>query len=281
MRPVAGSDRAPEGCALAQRVGGARLPGGAPPPRLRHRRRARPRGRAGHGVAPCPASSSTARWTGWPRSAWPHPFVRSRARAAAPPGVRRHRGRPAAARPLAGRAGTPPPRRPGRAAAQAGGGPAPGRRRRPAGGGPADRLRRQALAALAVPPPGDDPVALWRHHSAAAVGAFLDAYSTNSSDAPHHRVDDAHVEGEHDDGPQGRHEDHEHRQRGPDEGPDEPEHLAQRVPGPEQEHGDELDDPEEQPEPSPGADVDAGTRTSASASVWSSSVMAARPLRML
>ena len=41
-----------------------------------------------------------------------------------------------------------------------------------------------ALAALAVPPPGDDPVALWRHHSAAAVGAFLDAYSTNSSDAP-------------------------------------------------------------------------------------------------
>jgi DNA-binding PadR family transcriptional regulator len=42
-----------------------------------------------------------------------------------------------------------------------------------------------ALAALAVPPPGDDPVALWRHHSAAAVGAFLDAYSsTNSSVAP-------------------------------------------------------------------------------------------------
>jgi hypothetical protein len=36
-----------------------------------------------------------------------------------------------------------------------------------------------------VPPPGDDPVALWRHHSAAAVAAFLDDYrSTNSSVAP-------------------------------------------------------------------------------------------------
>ncbi|HZM29036.1 MAG TPA: PadR family transcriptional regulator [Acidimicrobiales bacterium] len=41
-----------------------------------------------------------------------------------------------------------------------------------------------ALDALAVPPPGDDPVALWRHHSAAAVAAFLENYSTNSSDAP-------------------------------------------------------------------------------------------------
>jgi DNA-binding PadR family transcriptional regulator len=41
-----------------------------------------------------------------------------------------------------------------------------------------------ALDALAVPPAGDDPVALWRHHSAAAVAAFLEAYSTNSSVAP-------------------------------------------------------------------------------------------------
>jgi DNA-binding PadR family transcriptional regulator len=42
-----------------------------------------------------------------------------------------------------------------------------------------------ALDALAVPPPGDDPVALWRHHSAAAVAAFLEDYrSSNSSDAP-------------------------------------------------------------------------------------------------
>jgi DNA-binding PadR family transcriptional regulator len=39
----------------------------------------------------------------------------------------------------------------------------------------------EPLAALAVPPPRDDPVALWRHHSAAAVGAFLDSYSTKSS----------------------------------------------------------------------------------------------------
>ncbi|HET8618541.1 MAG TPA: PadR family transcriptional regulator [Acidimicrobiales bacterium] len=41
-----------------------------------------------------------------------------------------------------------------------------------------------ALHALAEPPQGDDPVALWRHHSAAAVGAFLEAYSTNSSVFP-------------------------------------------------------------------------------------------------
>jgi hypothetical protein len=39
----------------------------------------------------------------------------------------------------------------------------------------------EPLAALAVPPPRDDPVALWRHHSAAAVAAFLDSYSTKSS----------------------------------------------------------------------------------------------------
>jgi PadR family transcriptional regulator AphA len=39
----------------------------------------------------------------------------------------------------------------------------------------------EPLAALAVPPPRDDPVALWRHHSAAAVDAFLDSYSTKSS----------------------------------------------------------------------------------------------------
>lgn len=39
----------------------------------------------------------------------------------------------------------------------------------------AQRVRfEEPLAALAVPPPPNDPVALWRHHSAAAVGAFLD-----------------------------------------------------------------------------------------------------------
>jgi PadR family transcriptional regulator AphA len=32
---------------------------------------------------------------------------------------------------------------------------------------------RRSLAALAHRPPADDPVALWRHHSAAAVAAFL------------------------------------------------------------------------------------------------------------
>ena len=32
---------------------------------------------------------------------------------------------------------------------------------------------RRSLAALADRPPADDPVALWRHHSAAAVAAFL------------------------------------------------------------------------------------------------------------
>lgn len=32
-----------------------------------------------------------------------------------------------------------------------------------------------ALAALATPPPASDPVGLWRHHSAAAVSAFIDA----------------------------------------------------------------------------------------------------------
>jgi PadR family transcriptional regulator AphA len=31
-----------------------------------------------------------------------------------------------------------------------------------------------AFAALATPPPASDPVGLWRHHSAAAVRAFLD-----------------------------------------------------------------------------------------------------------
>ncbi|HEX5945078.1 MAG TPA: PadR family transcriptional regulator [Acidimicrobiales bacterium] len=31
-----------------------------------------------------------------------------------------------------------------------------------------------AVAALATPPPASDPVGLWRHHSAAAVRAFLD-----------------------------------------------------------------------------------------------------------
>jgi DNA-binding PadR family transcriptional regulator len=36
-----------------------------------------------------------------------------------------------------------------------------------------DRFTRQ-LAALAVPPADGDPVALWRHHSASAVRAFLD-----------------------------------------------------------------------------------------------------------
>jgi PadR family transcriptional regulator AphA len=42
----------------------------------------------------------------------------------------------------------------------------------------------EPLAALAVPPPCDDPVALWRHHSAAAVGAFLDSYSSAKSSVP-------------------------------------------------------------------------------------------------
>lgn len=32
-----------------------------------------------------------------------------------------------------------------------------------------------AIATLATPPPTSDPVGLWRHHSAVAVGAFLDA----------------------------------------------------------------------------------------------------------
>ena len=34
-----------------------------------------------------------------------------------------------------------------------------------------------AFAALATPPPASDPVGLWRHHSAAAVDAFLGAVS--------------------------------------------------------------------------------------------------------
>jgi DNA-binding PadR family transcriptional regulator len=39
----------------------------------------------------------------------------------------------------------------------------------------AQRARfERPLAALAEPPPPGDAVALWRHHSAAAVGAFLD-----------------------------------------------------------------------------------------------------------
>ena len=46
----------------------------------------------------------------------------------------------------------------------------------------------EPLAALAVPPPRDDPVALWRHHSAAAVGAFLDSYSSMKSSVPETRA---------------------------------------------------------------------------------------------
>jgi DNA-binding PadR family transcriptional regulator len=46
----------------------------------------------------------------------------------------------------------------------------------------------EPLAALAVPPPHDDPVALWRHHSAAAVGAFLDSYSSMKSSVPETRA---------------------------------------------------------------------------------------------
>lgn len=37
-----------------------------------------------------------------------------------------------------------------------------------------------ALAALATAPPRDDPVALWRHHSAAAVRALLDDLGSSS-----------------------------------------------------------------------------------------------------
>ena len=40
-----------------------------------------------------------------------------------------------------------------------------------------------ALAALAEPPDGD-PVALWRHHSGAAVSAFLDALSAPAQRSP-------------------------------------------------------------------------------------------------
>ena len=36
------------------------------------------------------------------------------------------------------------------------------------------RTFADALTALATVPPRDDPVALWRHHSAAAVRALLD-----------------------------------------------------------------------------------------------------------
>jgi PadR family transcriptional regulator AphA len=35
------------------------------------------------------------------------------------------------------------------------------------------------LGQLATAPPVDDPIALWRHHSAAAVGAFLDALAVD------------------------------------------------------------------------------------------------------
>ncbi|HEY2997858.1 MAG TPA: hypothetical protein VGJ43_04735, partial [Acidimicrobiales bacterium] len=41
----------------------------------------------------------------------------------------------------------------------------------------------EALAALAVAPEPDDPVALWRHHSGAAVGAFLDALAAGGASA--------------------------------------------------------------------------------------------------
>lgn len=39
----------------------------------------------------------------------------------------------------------------------------------------------EALDALAVAPEPDDPVALWRHHSGAAVGAFLDALAAGGA----------------------------------------------------------------------------------------------------
>jgi DNA-binding PadR family transcriptional regulator len=39
------------------------------------------------------------------------------------------------------------------------------------------------LEALTATPPGGDPVALWRHHSAAAVVAFLDGLETRSDEA--------------------------------------------------------------------------------------------------
>ena len=195
----------------------------------------------------------------------------SRATAARRAGSRRHGRGPRAPRRLAGDPGRPPARRAQRPAAQAGG----GRRRRwastpPGSRRPAGHVRHPARR------PGRGPPQATRSPSGATtrprpsgpprrprVGRRRRPRPLSCSDSSKSSVCAVSAQittrltPEHDQRPERRHEDREHRQRCADERPQQPEHLPDRVAGDDQPGGDELDDAQDQPEPAPGGDVDA------------------------
>src|SRR5919106_3148551 len=97
--------------------------------------------------------------------------------------------------------------------------------------------------------------------TALAVTGATD-WNTGSGGAPllgvrEQRPDHRDVEGEHGQRPQRSDEDHEHRQRGADGGEERAQDLAEGVAAEDQDRGEDLQRPDDEPEPSPGGDVDA------------------------